>query len=167
MCACIHVYRQTADAGAYNAYAMCASPGSNININILKQYQQLVEHILRPLLMARPNLNSIWCTRKSNMPRTLPLPLPFSLSLYFSRHIGIASDRIRKRHVWHILSAKAKPKFDLPKNKLKQQKHEKTKVLADLLSFLPSFRSSFLPCWLPPWLLLHFVLPLFAHMSYA
>lgn len=59
VCACIHVYRQTADAGAYNAYAMCASPGSNININILKQYQQLVEHILRPLLMARPNLNSI------------------------------------------------------------------------------------------------------------
>lgn len=49
-CVCLHtyIYRQTADAGAYNAYAMCASPASNININILKQHQQLVEHILRP-----------------------------------------------------------------------------------------------------------------------
>lgn len=162
MCACIHVYRQTADAGAYNAYAMCASPGSNININILKQYQQLVKHILRPLLMARPNLNSIWCTRKSNMPRTLPL----SLSLYFSRHIGIASDRIRKRHVWHILSAKAKPKFDLPKNKLKQQMRKRKSWQTFFPSSLPSFPPScHADC--PRWLLPHFVLPLFAHMSYA
>lgn len=89
------------------------------------------------------------------MPRTLPL----SLSLYFSRHIGIASDRIRKRHVWHILSAKAKPKFDLPKNKLKQQMRKRKSWQT---FFLPSCHAD---C--PRWLLAHFVLPLFAHMSYA
>lgn len=82
------------------------------------------------------------------MPRTLPHCPSLSLSLYFSRHIGIASDRIRKRHVWHILSAKAKPKFDLAKNKLKQQMRKRKSWQTFFPSSLPSFLASLLPAML-------------------
>lgn len=64
----------------------------------------------------------------------------------FSRHIGIASDRIRKRHVWHILSAKAKPKFNLPKNKLKQQIRKRKSFQTFFPSFLPSLLSFLADC---------------------
>lgn len=97
-----------ADAGAHSSIAHTPRVPRNININILEQHQQLVEHILRPL--PRRNLNWIWCARKSNMPLSLsPSVSVLSLSLSVTRHTGIASDRIRKRHVWHICSVKASP----------------------------------------------------------